>query len=379
MKHRALLCLAITTLLIVNAAPGSSAQTTPPPNDAFAMATEVTDLPATITGTISGATTETGEPAAVNGNPDLSCKDLTSTVWYRVQLSGETPIEVRTSDSISLALYTGTELSRLRQHDCLGPNYMDHFDHDYKRVGFWALPGKTYYLQVGAIGSTSSTEFTLQVERFDEPEAYPKATPPCRSDNYKLFGDRHMVNPKGSVWYLNGRTVPDYLSMSEVKRAIKEALKNIAQSRNDCGLADKVSIRTKFGGPKKAKASTCRVDMMNFFDTGIDKLHVIEFEKDLWASGIACRSHEGSKEDVDIQLRGNKNFFTTDPLTTWCQYGVGGASDLETVLTHELGHAYGLDHPKGGSNLTMQMAGAVCNSTGRTLGLGDVLGLRRMF
>jgi hypothetical protein len=54
--------------------------------------------------------------------------------------------------------------------------------------------------------------------------------------------------------------------------------------------------------------------------------------------------------------------------------------DFEGTVTHEWGHAYGLAHTGSGhGNLTMQHALAPCSTYARTLGLGDWLGMNRMY
>lgn len=336
----------------------ASAQTGPPAADTFAQAVAVTIVPATLTGTIEAATDEAGEPQ--------DCDGLTSTVWYKLQLSEETPIEVTLQgEGVSLAVYTGSDISSVQRHDCMGWG-----NAGYERAGFWALPNKLYYVQVGTTGSATVPDFTLDISRFDEPEPYPDSKPPCDSKAYKLFVE-YNNGPRRTVWYLNAGSVPDYLNVGEVKRAIREAIKNISESRNDCGLDDRVAIRTRLDGAKGAKASSCYGNS--------DKLHMIEFTGKLPNAGRSCGSIN-SEDDADVWMRSEKDLFTTDPLTTLCRQGIGGRVDLESMLTHELGHAFGLDHPNGDSaNLTLYFATRTCNSSQRTLGLGDVLGLRRLY
>ena len=49
-------------------------------------------------------------------------------------------------------------------------------------------------------------------------------------------------------------------------------------------------------------------------------------------------------------------------------------------MTHEMGHVYGLGHTGSGhANLTMQHVLRPCSTYARTLGLGDWLGLKKMY
>jgi hypothetical protein len=54
--------------------------------------------------------------------------------------------------------------------------------------------------------------------------------------------------------------------------------------------------------------------------------------------------------------------------------------DFEGTVTHEWGHAYGLGHTGDGhGNLTMQHLLRPCSPYARTLGLGDWLGMKKMY
>jgi len=54
--------------------------------------------------------------------------------------------------------------------------------------------------------------------------------------------------------------------------------------------------------------------------------------------------------------------------------------DFEGAVTHEMGHVYGLGHTGSGhANLTMQHLLRPCSTYARTLGLGDWLGMKKMY
>ena len=58
-----------------------------------------------------------------------------------------------------------------------------------------------------------------------------------------------------------------------------------------------------------------------------------------------------------------------------------GRYDLQGVLTHEGGHAFGLAHVSESSHPALTLSGAIgaCDSSARTLGLGDVRALRQLY
>ena len=54
--------------------------------------------------------------------------------------------------------------------------------------------------------------------------------------------------------------------------------------------------------------------------------------------------------------------------------------DFEGTVTHEFGHVYGMAHTGSGhSNLTMDHAERPCSASARTLGIGDWLGMKKMY
>ena len=65
----------------------------------------------------------------------------------------------------------------------------------------------------------------------------------------------------------------------------------------------------------------------------------------------------------------------------WATDGSPGAMDVLDIATHEIGHSFGLDHPKGAgiSCLTMYAYADFGETQKRTLGDGDLLGIRSLY
>lgn len=66
---------------------------------------------------------------------------------------------------------------------------------------------------------------------------------------------------------------------------------------------------------------------------------------------------------------------------SWSTSGEAGKMDVENIAAHEFGHSFGLSHPRGGgiSCLTMYAYGSPGETSKRTLGDGDILGIRALY
>jgi PKD repeat protein len=124
---------------------------TPPANDNFSNATQITALPFSDTVDTRGATLEPGEPAC-NFSP------LAGSVWYAFTPASTESVSASIDSSFSsvTAVYTGTSLSHLTSLGCaqsFGGLFTIHVN-----------AGTTYYFQVGgAVGSAGSLTFHLIV------------------------------------------------------------------------------------------------------------------------------------------------------------------------------------------------------------------------
>jgi hypothetical protein len=94
--------------------------------------------------------------------------------------------------------------------------------------------------------------------------------------------------------------------------------------------------------------------------------------------GVNCAWRSGGDlkhADTKISNASNVTWFSNKPKS--CT----GAVDLESVMTHEWGHAFGLgdlEEEKHG-NLTMSRGIPKCSTSVRTLGYGDWLGMYSLY
>jgi hypothetical protein len=91
--------------------------------------------------------------------------------------------------------------------------------------------------------------------------------------------------------------------------------------------------------------------------------------------GWTCYWYVGPRmAAADMMLDNGSNMATTIPQDCSATY------DFEGIVTHEWGHVYGMAHTGSGHrNLNMQHVLAPCSTYARTLGLGDWLGMNKMY
>lgn len=209
----------------------------------------------------------------------------------------------------------------------------------------------------------------------DEDEMRPDAAPPCSSKAYKLV--ENMEPRQRLEWRFDGSSTPDSLTPRQALRAIKQGMGIITGSRNDCGLPDRVSAQHRYLGRTKKPASLC-------VGKGTDGVNSVSFDVAEYPGmlGLACASwtieQDGSKNTTESDIRLTSTVpWTVRPDAPSCQLQV----DLVGVAAHEVGHVFGLDHPVSPDSLnqTMSASQGGCNGSFRTLGRGDVIGLRKLY
>jgi hypothetical protein len=188
-------------------------------------------------------------------------------------------------------------------------------------------------------------------------------TPECRDNTYVLTGN-HWSTPL--EWYFDEGSTPPQYDPAQVLSAIQAGFDNVTGARNDCGLPDQVNAEATYMGTTNSPSCGDQADGENV--VGFDALH-----GDLLALTCPWSYSDGEFAEVDIVL---------DNATPWalskdCSFQYY----LEAVVTHEVGHAFGLDHVRQRKHaaLTMSPRGGLCDASDETLGLGDILGLEQLY
>ena len=150
---------ATIVLLVLPSTPSLAA----PSNDAFEAATPLFssgDGAFRASGELFQATLQPGEPQP--------CGDISGSVWFRHQVTSESDVSLTVkvepayySDVSPVgAVYEGTSLSTLDLKDC---------SLNREERGFRGRSGATYYIQVGATGDLSNSEFSIHVKELPVP------------------------------------------------------------------------------------------------------------------------------------------------------------------------------------------------------------------
>jgi hypothetical protein len=198
---------------------------------------------------------------------------------------------------------------------------------------------------------------------------------PCRDGYYSSRGYKVYNYNR---WYANVGSIPDYLSKSGVVAAMKRGGANIFKVGDSCGLPDRVKGELRYQG-----GTSRSVDInTNGSCNANDGKSVIGFgdlpDGTLAYACVASWVVNNAPDRVassDIRL--NKEDYA------WFTRGsCSGRYDVESSVTHERGHTFGLGEASEDShgNLTMSAeSNGPCQTSERSLGRGDAQGLNSKY
>lgn len=180
-------------------------------------------------------------------------------------------------------------------------------------------------------------------------------------------------------WYFATRTTPTYLSELQTLAAIERGGANVEGVHDSCGIPDRVEGRLIYEGA---------TDRLGNIGAGgacgdNDSVSVVDFG-DLpgdWTAFTCLWSWPQDGPDrvaqADVRLDSSGHRWTTR-VGRSCE----GRFDVESSVTHERGHHFGLGEvpERGHGNLTMsEDSNGPCQTSERSLGRGDALGFNAKY
>ncbi|MFI1728949.1 peptidase M10 [Streptomyces acidicola] len=180
-------------------------------------------------------------------------------------------------------------------------------------------------------------------------------------------------------WYIGDGGLPAGMSHDDAIWVFYDAVAAIAESYNNCGYSDQVDMnypnymaKTSFEADINTSSQCTDRDGLSTWDGG-------NLKDDVYATTCTWSwPAPGVKNDLrEADVRFNTHDFDfTNKVTSSCSNKV----DVRSVGTHEAGHVFGLKDIYGShGNLTMYGYSIECSTRARTLGKGDVLGLRSIY
>jgi len=212
-------------------------------------------------------------------------------------------------------------------------------------------------------GTTTSPTMIMTIQRAGD-------APACKDRTFHLEHHKWLRSLK---YRINLDKMPRRFGAKTVIRQITVANGNMRKGRNTCG---KPSLKTPAShylgrtskkpnitpaGPTCGTGNTANIVGFGNLSGGL--------------LGWTCYWFIGGRMvGADMLLDNGPSLATRLPSTCSNQW------DFEGTVTHEWGHAFGLAHTGDGhGNLTMQHLLKPCSKYARTLGLGDWLGMKKMY
>jgi len=231
------------------------------------------------------------------------------------------------------------------------------------------LVGSLVMLFASATPAAAQQPLTLVVDAVRlgsgaEPAAIQAALPACSDTAFNKEGAKQGGTYK---WSFKASSTPSYLTKSAVAAALQQSLSNMTNEHNDCGRPDTVSATHQYLGTT-SRAPNCGapdgVNVIGFASLGNGILAVTCY----WTSGSRI-------VEADVKI---------SPAVTWALSLTGCHNKplLQSTMTHEAGHVFGLAHvgeSKHGRLTMSPYIDGMCEDNETTLGLGDMLGLESLY
>ncbi len=201
----------------------------------------------------------------------------------------------------------------------------------------------------------------------------PRDPAACKDRTFHLEGHKWRTSLRYGI---NLAKAPARLGATTVVQQIKAANANMRKGRNTCGRPRLGTPAAHYTGRTNA-APNIKPAPTSITCGDFNTKNVVGFGNlpgDLLGWTCYWWVGTGRMGAADIMLDSGTRLVTSIPA------GCTNKWDFEGTVTHEFGHAYGMGHTGNGhSNLTMDHAERPCSTYARTLGLGDWLGMKKMY
>jgi len=214
--------------------------------------------------------------------------------------------------------------------------------------------------------------------------ATPAATDPACSENAYNWEGPFWANTgtPTDAWYYNESTASRAgLTVSATESDIRQANTNLTRGINNCGWSEGAfGVRGAFQGntSKYANINSASACTSNFPD-GQNTVSWGSFDSNhSGALAYTCYNWHTDANgypvmtEADTYLGSNRNIVDTFPANCSNRY------DLQSVMTHEWGHAYGMAHESSGGDEVMYPYESPCHLR-RHLGGGDYSGMAGLY
>jgi hypothetical protein len=232
----------------------------------------------------------------------------------------------------------------------------------------------TDWVSVPVALEVASKRAAVSGHRRAQPTA--SGTNPCAYTDYDSAGKRETDNHE---WRFNDSTVPSRNGTANVREAAIEAAADLTTGNNNCDLDGSViSARETYVGNTSSLANiSSSEDCLSR-----DSVNVVSFGSlDGNFFAYTCRWANNNPFGWDEITEADIRMSTQ---TLWNVDGHGtcsGEIDVEDGLTHEWGHAFGLNHVDESTNQYATMSPEIdpCSLREITLGRGDFNGMAHIY
>src|SRR5262249_28799684 len=207
--------------------------------------------------------------------------------------------------------------------------------------------------------------------------------PACRENAFKYEGPlwANSGTPTDAWFYNESTAGRAHLAVSATTSDIKQAATNITHGINNCGFAEGTfGVRSVFKGntgkfanlTSSAKCSSKFPDGQNTMSFGpFDSSHPNTLAVTCFAWKTDSNGTEAMVE-ADTYIGSNRHM--VDKFPSRCT----NSFDLQSTMTHEFGHAFGMDHETSGTHEVMYPFESPC-ALRRHLGGGDRSGMAGLY